>query len=171
MRMDMSKLIALVAMLVIVGLAAGESHAREPRRTNAGTLTCRIGPGVGALIASRRQLDCQFDARDGHSEKYAGTVTRFGLDVGVTAAGVMRWAVFTRTRGVRRGALAGHYVGASGEVSIGLGGGAKVLIGGSRRAVMLQPVSVTAQIGINLAVGVAGLRLRFLVSSPREPEG
>jgi hypothetical protein len=35
-----------------------------------------------------------------------------------------------------------------------------VLIGGSRRSVMLQPLSVSGQVGVNLALGVAGLTLR-----------
>jgi hypothetical protein len=163
----MAKFLAWVAGLMIAGLSVGASAAQEPR-TNVGTLTCRVGPGVGALIASRRRLACRFDATDGHSERYSGSITRFGLDVGITAGGVMRWIVLTRTRGARRGALAGHYVGASADVSLGLGGGAKVLVGGSRRATMLQPVSLVAQAGVNLALGVAGLELRFLGSAPAE---
>ena len=41
-----------------------------------------------------------------------------------------------------------------------LGLGAKVLIGGSRRTITLQPLSVEGQIGLNVAVGVANLTLR-----------
>lgn len=164
----MSRFLVSMTVLTITILSVAASAAQEPRRTNVGRLTCRVGPGVGALIASRRRVACRFHARDGHSERYAGSITRFGLDVGITAGGVMRWIVLSRTRGVRPGSLAGHYVGASGDVSVGLGGGAKVLVGGSRRAMMLQPVSVVAQVGVNLAVGVAGLTLRFLGSSPAE---
>jgi hypothetical protein len=51
-------------------------------------------------------------------------------------------------------------VGASGNVALGLGLGAKVLIGGSRRTITLQPLSVEGQIGLNLALGVANLTLR-----------
>ena len=47
-----------------------------------------------------------------------------------------------------------------GNVALGLGLGAKVLIGGSRRTITLQPLSVEGQIGINLALGVANLTLR-----------
>ena len=164
----MSKLLVFAAVLIVANFAVGKSMAQEPRRTNVGTLTCRVGPGVGAVIGSRRRLTCRFNASDGHSEEYAGSITRFGLDVGVTAGGVMRWAVLVRTRGVRRGALAGHYVGASGDVSVGVGAGVKLLIGGSRRATVLQPLSAVTQVGVNLALGVAGLTLRFLGSSPPE---
>jgi hypothetical protein len=154
------------ALLILSGLGVGPAAAQQQWQTNVGRLICRAGPAAGALIASRRHLTCQFRAADGHVERYAGSVTRFGFDVGVTAGGVMAWAVVTRTRGLRRGALAGHYVGLSGEVSVGVGGGAKALIGGTRRAVVLQPVSFVAQVGVNLAIGVAGLSLRFLGSSP-----
>jgi hypothetical protein len=40
------------------------------------------------------------------------------------------------------------------------GRGANVLVGGSSRTVALQPVSVDSSVGLNLAVGVAELRLR-----------
>jgi Protein of unknown function (DUF992) len=69
------------------------------------------------------------------------------------------WSVYAPT--VRRyGALAGHYAGASAEATVGAGVGVNALIGGSNRTVMLQPVSVQGQEGLNLAVGVAGLDLR-----------
>jgi hypothetical protein len=45
-------------------------------------------------------------------------------------------------------------------VAVGVGGGAKVLVGGSQNSVTLQPVSVQGQTGINLALGVAELSLR-----------
>jgi Protein of unknown function (DUF992) len=35
------------------------------------------------------------------------------------------------------------------------------LVGGSRRSTVLQPVSLIGQVGVNLALGVAGLTLRF----------
>jgi hypothetical protein len=37
--------------------------------------------------------------------------------------------------------------------------GAKVLVGGSHKSFALQPVSVKAQVGLNLAAGVTGLTL------------
>jgi hypothetical protein len=164
MAMLRSRLCAV--LLLFGGLGVEPAAAQQQWQVNAGRLVCRTGPGIGAVIASRRRLTCLFRASDGHVERYAGSVTRFGLDVGATAGGVMTWAVLTRTRGQRRGALAGHYVGLSGEASVGLGGGAKALIGGTRRAMVLQPVSFVGQVGVNVAIGVAGLTLRFLGTSP-----
>jgi len=68
--------------------------------------------------------------------------------------------VFAPTNGYYHGALAGAYVGASADVTIGIGLGANALVGGSHRSFALQPLSVEANTGLNLAGGVSELRLR-----------
>jgi hypothetical protein len=55
--------------------------------------------------------------------------------------------------------LAGEFVGASGDISVEVGVGANVLVGGTRKSVSLQPISLEGQIGANLAVGVARMAL------------
>ena len=70
----------------------------------------------------------------------------------------MVWSVFTNTV-AGPGFLAGDYFGASGEVTVTAGLGANVLLGGSDRTVALQPISLSGQTGLNVAVGVAALRL------------
>ena len=152
--------IFFVAVCVILFGGLNSAQAQQGKRV--GVLTCRLAPSVGLIIASRQRMDCRFNpGRGGRVERYDGSVTRFGLDLGVTAGGVLRWAVIARTSRLGRGALAGNFVGASGDIALGVGIGANVLVGGSRRTVMLQPLSVSGQVGINLAVGVAGLTLRF----------
>jgi hypothetical protein len=151
----------IAALAVAIVAASTPSQAQQPRQSQAGTLTCRLAPSVGLILGSRQRMSCEFvPIGRGYRERYSGTVTRFGIDLGVTAGGVMIWSVWARSRGIRRGALAGHYVGASGDIALGVGVGANALIGGSRRSVMLQPLSVSGQVGINLALGVAGLTLR-----------
>jgi hypothetical protein len=56
-------------------------------------------------------------------------------------------------------ALAGEYVGASGDIAVGVGAGANVLFGGSNRTIALQPLSVQGQAGLNVSLGVSGLTL------------
>jgi Protein of unknown function (DUF992) len=53
------------------------------------------------------------------------------------------------------GALTGNYVGLAADVAAGLGAGANALIGGNK--VVLQPLSVSGDIGINLAAGIGGI--------------
>ncbi len=129
--------------------------------TKIGVLTCRASASLGLIIGSRQGISCSFSPDNGGSpENYVGHIGRLGLDLGVRGGGVMVWAVVAPTNGYHHGALAGHYVGANADASLGLGAGAKVLVGGSHRSVALQPLSVSGQVGVNLALGVAGLTLR-----------
>jgi hypothetical protein len=116
---------------------------------------------VGLLVGSRQNLRCVFRSNaTGRHYSYTGTISRIGLDVGITGGGRLFWGVFAPTSHVGYGVLRGTYVGASGNASFGLGLGANVLVGGSHRTISLQPLSVEGQIGVNLALGVARLTLR-----------
>ena len=149
-----------VAGAAVLALVVASAEPAAAQRVKAGLLTCDVSGGIGLIIASKKAVSCVY-APDlpGPQEAYTGSFTRFGLDIGITGAGVMVWAVFTETT-QGPGFLAGDYVGASGEVSIAAGLGANVLIGGSNRTVALQPLSVQGQTGLNLAVGIGDLTLR-----------
>ena len=56
--------------------------------------------------------------------------------------------------------LNGTYAGVSAEATVGVGVGANALVGGSVRSIVLQPLSVQAQEGLNIAAGVSSLQLR-----------
>lgn len=150
---------AMVCAFLAVLFAAPSAQARPPFRV--GGLTCSTGPRVGLVLGSRQDMRCVFVASaTGQQYVYTGTIRRLGVDIGVTRGGTLFWAVFARNSQIGRGTLRGSYVGASGNVALGLGLGAKVLIGGSRRTITLQPLSVEGQIGLNVALGVANLVLR-----------
>ena len=157
--MSTIRLSAIVCAFVIVFVGSAAAQDRQPVRV--GGLTCSTGPRVGLVLGSRQDMRCVFVASaTGRQYIYTGTIRRLGIDLGVTRGGTLFWAVFARNSQIGRGTLRGNYVGASGNVAVGLGLGAKVLIGGSRRTISLQPLSVEGQIGINLALGVANLTLR-----------
>ena len=140
------------------GFATPALAQTQPVRV--GGLTCDTGPRVGLLVGSRQRMNCVFRSNStGQQYHYRGRITRLGLDVGITGGGRLFWGVFAPTTHIGPGALRGTYVGAGGNASVGLGLGANVLIGGSNRTISLQPLSVEGQLGINLALGVAGLRL------------
>jgi hypothetical protein len=150
---------AIAAAALLLAFAALEPAAAQ--RVSVGSLNCDVSGGIGFIIGSQRRMVCTFTPDGGGpSEVYHGTISRFGLDIGATAGGSMVWAVFSEFVGPRPGVLAGDYVGATGEVTIAVGLGANVLVGGSNRQVALQPLSVSGQVGLNLAVGVADLQLR-----------
>ena len=125
-----------------------------------GTLTCTGGEGIGLLLGSTKSFRCAFTPVDGTAEQsYAATVTKYGLDIGITGKTVMIWTVLATTQTTAPGMLSGIYSGPSVDASIGIGGGAKVLIGGSAQSITLQPLSVQGQTGLNIAVGVASMEL------------
>ncbi len=155
-------LIAGIALVALLGAALASSASAQSGGTKVGVLTCNTSASLGLIIGSRQNIRCSFapDA-GGPPERYVGHITRLGLDLGVRAGGVMVWGVVAPTNGFHHGALAGNYAGVNADASLGLGAGAKVLVGGSHRTVSLQPLSVSGQAGINLALGVAGLTLRL----------
>ncbi len=152
-----SRLLATMAFLAALNTSLA---AQETNRTKAGVLSCRTSASVGLIVGSHQKLSCRFTPDGGGPpETYFGHINRVGLDVGIRAGGAMAWVVLAPTNGVHHGALAGKYVGASGGASLGVGANANVLVGGSHRSFALQPLSVEGQVGVNLALGVAGLTL------------
>ena len=147
---------------LILGLAAVSlsGETAQAQRVRAGVLNCDVSAGIGLIIGSQRTVNCLFTPDvPGPQEGYFGTITKFGLDLGATAGGSLVWAVYADTnRGY--GFLAGDYAGASGEATVAVGLGANVLVGGSNRTVALQPLSLTGQVGLNVALGVANLSIR-----------
>jgi hypothetical protein len=138
------------------------ARAQAPQGTSAGTLTCKMAPTIGLIIGSRQRIACQFTPNGPYPpEAYVGVINTIGLDIGITAGGVMAWGVIAPTTGPMRGKLAGTYVGASGAVGVGVGVGANALFGGSGRSISLQPLSVEGSVGVNLSLGVSGLTLQL----------
>jgi len=159
----MRKQIFAAAALAAAAAAAAPGPATAEDNVELGMLDCYIEGGVGLVLGSSRDLSCTFTPANKAQppETYVGVVNKFGLDIGVTGDTIMRWLVVAPTDHVYSpGTLAGSYVGASAEASVGIGGGANVLVGGSSQTIALQPVSVQAQTGLNLAVGVSGFELR-----------
>jgi hypothetical protein len=103
-------------------------------RVQAGTLVCNTSMELGVIVGSREALNCTFTPSvPGPTESYSGTITKLGLDLGVTTGGVIVWLVYAPTS-LRAGELAGTYAGGTAEATIGVGLGANVLVGGSNRA-------------------------------------
>ena len=151
LHLQKAVLAAAIAVTVALPMATPAQAA-----VKTGVLTCRVAGGVGMIIGSRRTVNCEFRTNRG-TEYYTGRIDRIGLDVGFTRNSVIVWNVFEPTR--RHGNLSGRYAGASAQATVGLGLGANVLVGGSQNSVSLQPLSVSAQRGLNLAAGIGALEL------------
>jgi hypothetical protein len=148
------------ATVVAIALATS-MDVQAQAKVQIGTLTCVGGEGIGLVVGSKKAYHCRFAPTGGHwTEAYRATVTKIGLDVGVTGTTTMIWTVLAASQPTRGGALSGSYGGAAADVALGVGGGGKVLIGGSAKSIVLQPLSVQGQTGLNLAIGVADMTLR-----------
>jgi hypothetical protein len=142
------------AQLIGVGQARAEA-------VRVGVLTCQVEGKRLSVLGSRRELSCIFErAGGGPTERYAGEIRRLGIDFGSTNYSSIAWAVLALTNAPYFAkALGGGYGGVSAGVAVGVGIGANALIGGFNRSFALQPFSVEATRGVNLALAVASLQL------------
>jgi hypothetical protein len=156
----MFKFCSSLAAVLSVASVTWPGDVRAQSWPQVGMLRCTLAPSIGLIIASQQRMTCRFDPSVQYpSQNYEGVMTTIGLDVGITAGGRLVWGVYAPTVGPAFGGLAGTYVGASGEVTVGLGLGANVLLGGSARSVALQPLSVEGTAGLDLQLGVSDLQL------------
>ncbi len=142
-------------------LACSPALSAQKAAVQVGLLKCTIAGGMGLIVFSTKKLTCVFDRSDKKpSETYSGEIKKFGIDIGATKVSKLSWAVFAPSQvGNKTGLLAGKYGGVSTEVTIGVGLGANVLVGGSRKSIALQPLSVQAQEGLNVAAAISSLEL------------
>jgi hypothetical protein len=154
-RKTLALVVAGCAALAVAGAASAQNKIQT------GTLTCTGKGGVGLVLGSQKTLSCRYKPNGNRpAESYRATITKIGLDVGVTGDTTMVWAVLASTSSLAPGSLAGNYAGAAADASVAVGGGAQLLVGGSNNAISLQPLSVQGQTGLNLAVGVASMSLK-----------
>src|SRR5215203_5955173 len=132
--------------------------------TKVGMLNCTLAPSIGFIVGGFQRMACRFTPDGpGPTEAYAGSIGTVGLDLGITAGGALAWGVYAPTNRMMLGSLSGAYVGASGNIGIGVGVGGNFLIGGSGNTVALQPFSVEGTVGVNLSLGLSNLELRLVL--------
>lgn len=153
--------------IAALALCAPAASAQERTLLQGGTLECDGQGGWGAIIASHKEFQCVFKSMKGQAVgRYQGVIQKIGIDIGVTGPTAIRWAVLgpaTRVGGnFVPGSLAGEYAGVGGEATAGVGLGANALIGGGVNSLALQPLSVQAQSGLNIAAGVQTLILTYI---------
>jgi len=154
---------AIAALGALFALGTAFPAAAE-QRTEIGTLDCIIEGGTNIAIVTSKELSCTFQPADTTRppETYVGMVNKFGLELGTTSERVMRWVVLapTSTSAYAPGSLADNYIGPSAEITAGIGGGANILVSQTNKNFVLQPVSLQAQTGLNVALGVSEFQLR-----------
>ena len=153
------KTLALSALLIAAGHTASEAQTW----TQAGMLRCKLNPSIGFVIFGHQSMECRYiPSGPLPPQIYEGALNTVGIDIGIVGTGGLAWAVLAPTKGVPAGALAGTYVGASGDIALGAGVGANVLVGGSNRSFALQPLSVEGSVAMDITLGLSALQLRWV---------
>jgi hypothetical protein len=148
---------AALAMLTASIAGAG---AQAPARVQVGVLECRGGASVGFIVGSVTNLGCVLRVDGVPDDRYIATISKVGLDLGITQESALAWGVFAPVARLGPGDLSGSYAGAQGSATLGVGVGGNVLVGGSNNSIALQPLSVQGQVGVSVAAGLANLELR-----------
>jgi hypothetical protein len=152
-----TKRLTLPGVAILGALALASAAYADSSGVSVGVLTCNEASGWGFVFGSSHKVNCTFSTAGGRTERYVGHINKFGVDIGYQKAGVLVWTVFAPTTDVSPSALAGHYGGATAEAAVAVGPAANVLIGGSNKAISLQPVSLGGAEGLNVAAGIAEL--------------
>ncbi len=169
--MKVLKLTACVAALVFLtasaSVAAQGEDADKGTAVKAGTLSCVGEGGWGYILGSQKTFRCAYTPFDQSPLGiYDATVTKFGLDLGVTGKTALQWVVFGPVSKVGGnyvgGSLAGNYAGVGAEANVGMGLGANALVGGGKNSFALQPISVQVSTGVSIAAGVQSLVLTYV---------
>jgi hypothetical protein len=154
LRLAGSALILIVAAPLLATSASGQAGV------TLGTLRCNVSSGWGLVVGSSKYLDCTFSSPNG-DETYAGSISKFGVDIGYTRGGVIIWTVVAPTGALGPGSLAGTYLGGTASATVGVGIGANALLGGSTNSIALQPLSIEGNQGLNVAAGIGAVTLTW----------
>ena len=144
-----------------VVIAATPAMAKEAG-VKVGTLTCNVESGWGFVFGSSKDMNCSYSPNKGAAAHYHGVINKYGVDIGYAEGGVMIWVVVAPTSDVGADALEGEYAGATAGAAVGVGGNANALIGGLDKSVALQPLSLEGHRGLNVAAGVASVKLTYV---------
>ena len=108
-------------LILALWLALGTPRPVAAQQIRAGVLSCDVAGGLGLVLGSQKLVSCSFTPEgEGRHEDYDGSITKYGVDLGLTRGSRMLWIVFTNTV-AGPGFLAGDYFGATGEATVGGG--------------------------------------------------
>ena len=156
------KNLSLKLAVVALSLTAlsGSAHAGG---VQAGTLVCELQGKTNLILFSKRKFDCRFDPAGSRAvEAYGGEITNIGVDLEVTKTEQIVWLVFAPSADIPAGALAGSYVGGGASAAVGVGLGARAMIGGLNNSFTLQPLSMSGSTGFGASAGILGLTLTHI---------
>ena len=161
----MKKLNLLKSVTAIIAIASALSFntafAADKAGLEIGVLKCSVisGSRVNLLVRSTADVSCTFNDQ-GTLERYQGEAgIALGLDLSFKSEENMAFAVISATSNSTPGSytLAGKYVGGQAAASVGVGLGAKVLVGVGDQSLSLQPLALETNKGLGASAGVGFL--------------
>lgn len=151
--------LALTTAAVALGLSAGVALAGDGG-TQVGVLTCSMTGIENIVVYTKEEFACTFKPNNGTEQTYTGVIKEIGVNLSITKDNTMVWGVIAPEKDLASpDELKGTYVGGTGQVEIGGGVAANILIGGSHQTISLQPISVNGMIGAGAALDIAKFEL------------
>ena len=149
------------AIALGIGLAFTTNGYAGESGVDVGTLSCESVPnsGLNLIVHSTVGIKCVFKASDGSVERYKGeTGVGLGIDLSFNHDEKFHFAVMAAKFKTGTHQLAGKYAGGKASVSLGVGGGGKVLIGGDHDNIGLKPAAIQGS-GVGVAAGLTYMHL------------
>ena len=161
MRNRLTENLTLIAILLAVAAWPAPARAFDAPApgVKAGFLVCQESPGWGLVLGSSRDIACNYTPAPGVHEHYTGRINRVGADIGYISSGKLLWEVVAPTSDVRRGDLDGSYAGLTAGATVGIGANVNAMIGGFHESIVLQPISVEGNNGLDVAAGIMSMTL------------
>src|SRR5262249_56139783 len=113
----------LFALLFLPAVIAIPAAGQAPGNwTQVGMLTCKLNPSIGFIIAGHQSMECRYVPSNPANppQAYQGALNTVGIDIGVSAGGVLGWAVLAPTTGIPPAPPAPEYLGPSPDPPIAL---------------------------------------------------
>ena len=154
----------ILAGATALGIGCSHHNVHDTRAVKIGVLTCESVPGshFSMLVHSSMDFECVIP-HAGIQDRYrAQAGVALGVDTHWRKSETLRFSVFATHAGEPAGFLAGRFVGARASATLGVGGGAKVLVGGGERHITLKPIALSTSSGVGVSAGLAHLTLEAL---------
>jgi uncharacterized protein DUF992 len=161
MNKTIKKISHLFCVAVVATFCQSVMAADSDGGLQVGVLKCSVVPGsrVNLIIRSTADVVCEFN-NNGTIEKYKGeTGIGLGLDLSFKSDEQIAFSVISASSDTTAGsyALAGKYVGGELSAAVGVGLGAKALVGVSEQSFNLQPLALESSKGLGISGGLGFL--------------
>jgi hypothetical protein len=155
MRTKMQPRHAISLFAAILSFGFSSARAESPNAlsvTQIGSLACTTSDAPPQAAADA-ELSCRFHAFYGEDGSFNGFIARRGAADVPQGRRVLVWSVLAQNPDIAPNVLSGTYTGVTG------GNPAGRLVGGESNAVVLEPVTLSSQIGDAAVPTVLQLRL------------